>query len=196
MLAILENYFTISFVFSLKILNKYEVKKIIRGGLERTGLTNWKNANSAIVAAKDSGKTEVIILKNDELHFGSTFIFGETLVTFVSGFYAPPDSWDIEGGKTGGEFRNAGSIVIRLSFNGKSILFTGDAVGRHREDPDDVCIATEKFMIQNSDAINIDSDINIIIGNNYYLFSVPQLYITHFQYQSNNHNITFHLEII
>lgn len=144
-----------------EVLNKYEVKKIIQGGLERTSLTNWKNANTAIAAAKDSGKTEVINLKNDELHFGSTFIFGETLVTFVSGFYAPPDSWDIEGGKTGGEFRNAGSIVIRLSFKGKSILFTGDAVGRHLEDPVDVCLATEKFMTQNSDAINIDSDILI-----------------------------------
>jgi competence protein ComEC len=144
-----------------EILNEYEVKKIIRGGLERTSLTNWNNANSAIVVAKNSGETEVINLKHDELHFGSTFIFEEALVTFVSGFYAPPDSWDIEGGKTGGEFRNAGSIVIRLSFKGKSILFTGDAVGRHREDPDDVWIATEKFMIKNSDAINIDSDVLI-----------------------------------
>ncbi len=141
------------------ILAKYTVKTIIRSGLERTPGT-WVNANEAIKTAKESGTT-VINLKHDILRPGSTFIFGETLVTFICGFYAPPDRWDIKGGKTGSEFRNAGSIVVRLTHNGKSILYTGDAVGRHIDDLPDTLIATEKFMVDNSDAIIIDSDVLI-----------------------------------
>ena len=59
------------------------------------------------------------------------------------------------------EFRNAGSVVIRLKYKGKSILFTGDAVGRHIDDPEDALIASEKFMIENSEVIKIDSDVLI-----------------------------------
>ena len=44
------------------------------------------------------------------------------------------------------KFRNAGSIVIRLHYKGKSILFAGNAVGRHIGDPDTTLISTEKFM--------------------------------------------------
>lgn len=141
------------------ILGKYKVKTIIRGGLERQTNT-WTNADKAIKSAENSGETKVINLKRDHLPFGSKFNFGETLITFVSGFYAPPVEWGIKG-KTSGEFRNAGSIVIQLSYKGKSILYTGDAVGRDIGDPAGTLIATEKFMVDNADTIGIDSDVLI-----------------------------------
>jgi competence protein ComEC len=40
-------------------------------------------------------------------------------------------------------------------------LYTGDAVGRHLEDPADALIASEKFVVNNADAILIDSDVLI-----------------------------------
>ena len=141
-----------------KIFENYAVKKVIRTGLERTTGT-WTNANKAINDARVAGTTTVYNLKHDAINFGSTFRYGDTLITFVAGFYQPEPDWDIKGGATGSEFRNAGSIVVRLSFNGKSILYTGDAVGRHLEDPDDALIATERFMVENADAIKIDSDV-------------------------------------
>jgi len=144
-----------------EIFQAYTVREVIRGGLERTTTNTWNRANNTIRAASQSGDTEVYNLKSDTINFGSTFFYDDVRLTFVSGFYAPPDDWEIIGGKTGSEFRNAGSIVIRLSFNGKSILFTGDAVGRHIGDDNDALIASEKFMVDNADAIKIDSNVLI-----------------------------------
>ena len=76
----------------------------------------------------------------------------------VCGFHEPPDDWDIKGTS---EKRNAGSIVMRLQYAGKSVLFTGDTVGRHIGDSTEVCIAAEKFMVDNSSVITIDSDVMI-----------------------------------
>ncbi len=139
--------------------NQWTVTRVLRGGLERTGSNTWVRANNAIRAA--SGTTLDINLRFFEFPMGSTYRFGETYITMVSGFYAPPDDWDIQGGPTGGEFRNAGSIVIRLYFAGRTILFTGDAVGRHIGDPVDAIIASERFMVENSAVIPIDSDVLI-----------------------------------
>jgi len=140
-----------------QILNKYKVNTVIYGGLERT-TTNWKQANAEINKAGASGRSKVINLKHDELHIGSTFFFKDTLVTFVSGFYTPPDHWNID---SDSEFKNAGSIIIRLSYHDKSILFTGDAVGRHIGDPSEALRATEKFIVNNKNAIKINSDVLI-----------------------------------
>ena len=83
---------------------------------------------------------------------------GDAFVTTVCGFGTPPKDWDLNNKS---EKRNAGSIVIRLYYKGKSILICGDAVGRHIDDPADACIATEKFMVDMSEVITIDSDVII-----------------------------------
>lgn len=144
-----------------KVIDKYNVKRVLRGGLERTSSNTWVRGNQAISDASDSGETLDVNLKFTEFPMGATYKFGDAFVTMVSGFYAPPDDWDISGGKSGSEFRNAGSIVIRIQFGNKSILFTGDAVGRHINDPNDSLIASEKFMVDNSDVIKISSDVLI-----------------------------------
>ena len=78
---------------------------------------------------------------------GSTYRFGAAYVTMISGFDWPPGDWDLINLS---ERRNAGSIVIRLQFAGRSILFAGDAVGRHIGDPPDSLIASERFMVENA----------------------------------------------
>jgi competence protein ComEC len=139
------------------ILNKCTVKKIIRGGFERVGTPTWEAANSAMWAAVAAG-TLVINLRYFEFPMGATYKLGDTYLTMVSGFHEPPAEWGLT---DEGEIHNAPSIVMRLYFKGKSILYAGDAVGRHRKDPVDAIIATEKFMVDNAPVITIDSDVLI-----------------------------------
>ncbi len=68
-----------------------------------------------------------------------------------------PAGWGLSGAKE----RNGGSIVIRLLYKGKSVLFCGDAVGRYEDHANNECIATEKFMVENAGVITIDSDVII-----------------------------------
>jgi len=77
---------------------------------------------------------------------------------YLSGFHEPPAEWGLEGS----EFLNAGSIVIRVSYQGHSILFTGDAVGREEGSAnDEPAIATERFLIDNSAHRPIQSEVLI-----------------------------------
>ena len=111
----------------------------------------------AITAASATDGCISINLRYFEYPMGATYRFGDVFVTMVCGFHKPPASWGLSGAKE----RNGGSIVIRLVYKNKSILFCGDAVGRYKGDPNDVCIATEKFMVENLSVIAIDSDVII-----------------------------------
>lgn len=139
------------------ILNEYQVKKIIWSGFERPTIGTWNDVNQAI---NDEGGAEIINLKTDSLAIGSTEMYGQTYVTFVSGFHVPPDDWGFLP-TNASEYRNAGSIVIRIVYKGKSILLTGDMIGRHEEGnhPEHHVIAAEKFVLDNRFAVPIDSDV-------------------------------------
>jgi competence protein ComEC len=140
-----------------EICDAYSVKRILHTGFKRTSGT-WETADKAV---KDEVKYEGALdinLSYYELLPGGTYFFGETYITMVAGFHEPPDEWDLIGDR---EIRNSVSIVIRLQYKGKSVLFTGDTVGRHIDDPVDAHIAAEKFMVDNSKFIIIDSDVII-----------------------------------
>ncbi|WP_438479706.1 ComEC/Rec2 family competence protein [Oleiharenicola lentus] len=138
-----------------EILDDYRVKRIIHSGYRRTTDT-WKAANQAILDEEKYDGAKNIDLSQTELVPGSSFRIGDATAVMVSGFHKPPADWDI---KTQGEERNAGSVVVRLVYGKKSVLLCGDAVGRHIEDADDVCLAAEKFMVDNAEAVTIDSDV-------------------------------------
>lgn len=140
-----------------EILSSFQVGIVIRTGLERTTNT-WRAADAAIAEAVANHGTQEINLKDDDFSFGTVFELGEATITVVSGFHEPPDDWDISGTS---EERNAGSIVVRLEYAGRSILFTGDIVGRHLGDPPDTLLGSEKFIIDNGDTVSIDSDVVI-----------------------------------
>lgn len=140
-----------------EILDAYRVHRVLRTGLKRSTST-WKDADEAIKLERANEGCIDINLSYFEYPSGATYRFGDTFVTMVCGFGSPPSDWDLN---STSEKRNAVSIVIRLLFEGKSILFTGDAVGRHIGDPSDALIATEKFMIEMSPVVEIDSDVLI-----------------------------------
>ena len=144
-----------------EILEQYSVKTIIRPGLPRD--TNaWYQARTAIRNAEKNG-AEVINLAKTAVPTGKTFRYGDTRVVFVSGFSRPPERW---GKLTSSEFNNAGSVVVRVVFADRSILFTGDAVGL-KLCKKDLCeeptrmIATEKHMVENASEVPINSDVLI-----------------------------------
>ena len=143
-----------------EILGAYQVSKIIRPGKKATALQGdaviWEEADKAI----RSEGAEVLDLSEQDVPAGTRFQFGATTLTLVSGFSLPPEEW---GELQPAHARNSGSIVIRLEFAGRSVLFTGDAIGcEHYEiDECDQTLATEKYMLDNSDSVRIKSDVII-----------------------------------
>jgi len=141
-----------------EICDAYRVKRIIRSGFKRSTGT-WRDADSAIKMERETDNCIDINLRYFEFPHGATYRFEDVFVTMVCGFHTPPEEWGVKKGTA--EYRNAGSIVIRLQYRDKSILFCGDTVGRHIGDPDDTCIVAENFMVENASVIKIDSDVLI-----------------------------------
>jgi len=135
-----------------EILNRYDVRRVIRAGMLRDSQT-WNNANNAIV-----GDPDVLDINLAQVEFpgGATYRFGDVFVTVICGFSSPPEDWDVSGTS---ELRNAGSIVVRITYAGSSILLCGDAVGRHNGQVADESIATELHMLQAADVIPIRSQV-------------------------------------
>lgn len=140
-----------------EICDAYDVKRVIRSGLERSSGT-WRDADAAIRLEKERHGCIDINLKDFEFPPGGTYRFGDTFVTMVFGLHKPPEDWT---GLSQAEERNATSIVMRLVYKGRSILFCGDTVGRHIGAPENQLIAAEKAMIDNAVVIPIDSDVMI-----------------------------------
>lgn len=141
------------------ILEEYQVNKIIWSGFERPGVGTY---DDLVVALENEPGAEIINLGDNPLPLGTTWIYGNTYVTFVSGFSVPPVDWGFTPSMSS-EYRNAGSIVMRVTNLGKSILMTGDMIGRHETDhfPEDGIIAAEAFVLKNRFAVPIDSDVLI-----------------------------------
>lgn len=135
-----------------QILTHYDVRRVLRAGLSRDSRT-WRDVNAAIEANPNSLDLNLAKL---EYPSGATYRFGEVFVTVVCGFSAPPEEWDLDGSS---EFRNAGSIVVRVTYAGSSVLFCGDAVGRHNGQAEDTTLATELYMLEAKDVIPLRADV-------------------------------------
>ena len=70
---------------------------------------------------------------------GESWALGDATVTFLSGFAELPQGWDVGAPSSSDRFesksRNAVSIVVRLDYDGRAILYGGDAVGRKDDAP-------------------------------------------------------------
>ena len=146
-----------------RILNEFQVRKIIRSGFRREDTATWRNANGGVgvEATKDA---TIINLQTSELTPGTEIELGLATVTLVAGW----GEWTASG-PTPSEKRNAISIVAKLTFGANSILLTGDTVGRRLTDPDDACKDAEKFMVENASDVPIESQVLVVPhhgGNN------------------------------
>lgn len=141
-----------------ELFNEYRVQRVLRTGFERVGTNTWEDHRDAILAASGQGLTHDVNLAEVTLPHGTTYTFGDATVTYLAGFHEPPDDW----GLSGSESRNGNSIVVRLDYQGRSVLFTGDAVGLvEASAPDAPAIATERYLIEHREERPIDADVLI-----------------------------------
>jgi competence protein ComEC len=136
-----------------EICDVYSVKQIIHSSKSRNTQA-WRDAEEAIDGEPGVDEWD---LAEKPIEPGHVIDVGSpgVKVTLVCGFNEPPADWDVDNES---ERNNAGSIVLRIEYKTKSILFCGDAVGRHNGAAENQCIAAEKFMCDNT-AVRIASDV-------------------------------------
>jgi len=69
-------------------------------------------------------------LKDSPLTPGETFTFGDVKLVTIFGLHKPRPEWGFTPSNHDNEFYNSPSIVVRLDYCGKSVLFCGDTIGR------------------------------------------------------------------
>jgi competence protein ComEC len=139
-----------------RILAEKNVRYTILAGEPRTTAT-WRSFTGALADQVKAGGS-VFNLQSMPLVPGTTLSIGEAIVTLVAGW----PRWDGPG-LTASERLNAISIVVRLDYRGRSVLFTGDTVGRRLTDDDDACKDAEKVMVDrhNAGEVSLKSDVLI-----------------------------------
>lgn len=143
-----------------EILGRYTVRRILRTGFRRPGITTWEQTNRAIAEEVLSEGASVRSLSTHPLSPPETIPLGEATVTLLAGW----DRWDQGQGLSEAERRNAVSIVMRLDYGGASILYAGDTVGRRIGDPAGVCLDAEAWMVANHDAGRASLRADVIIA--------------------------------
>src|SRR5882672_7103594 len=150
------------------ICKNYKVKRIIYSGLMKPVKSNpttptlaWANAVRAIKKESTTDGCDAISLATRKLVPGTTHTFGEVKVMMVFGLSKPPPEWGFSTTTHEAEFYNAGSIVVRLEFKNRSILFAGDSIGRLGGHATSECIAAEHAMVTNAPHVTIASDVLI-----------------------------------
>src|ERR1041385_502947 len=133
-----------------EILQNYPVKKVVWTGYERSMTST--DLPTGVFKSLDSTLKSQPSIENINLNEKDSIIkpgikahFGNVTLTFLCGFGKPLDEWGLS---DKAEKINSVSIVMKLDYSGKSVLFCGDAVGRHSDDMDPYAlIATEKYLI-------------------------------------------------
>lgn len=134
-----------------QVIRDYDVKKVLWTGYEASmagGSTTAAYTRLITQLESHQGTENVNLHERDSIITpGNQFQIGATRFTFLCGFGSPHPDWT---GLDKAEKLNGVSIVMKLEFGGKSVLFTGDAVGRHRDSQEDVLLATEHFLVNNA----------------------------------------------
>lgn len=146
------------------VLKYWKVRKNVRTGWEgnRPG-TYWAFRRALEDSVADNG-TEDFVIGNGSPAHGETWALGDAQITFLSGFAALPAGWDVgvppsNEDRFESKSRNAVSIVVRLTYGDRAILFGGDAVGRTDKAPWSQNLGTEKYLLDHSAERPIAADI-------------------------------------
>ncbi len=139
------------------IAREHPIRTALRPGIERETKV-WKQAEAALrVEALTQGMQDVP-LTDTEIPPGTEYKLGSAKATVLIGYGTPPTTWVLVDES---ERHNAGSIVVRLTYKDKSVLFTGDTVGRHIGDESNACRAAEARMVARADKFPLKSDVLI-----------------------------------
>ena len=142
------------------ILDDFRVRQIISTGFRRDDTAGWRQLNDAIGDEAKQDAT-VINLQTTSLVPGTKLQIGPATLTLVFGL----GRWTASSLETS-EMRNVISIVTRLEYQGRAVLFTGDAVGRRRGSASSSCEDAERMMVDRhnltgSDRVAISADVLI-----------------------------------
>ncbi|MCA9671400.1 MAG: MBL fold metallo-hydrolase [Myxococcales bacterium] len=103
----------------------------------------WRRALAALRAESRRGMVDMD-LHRTPLPGGTLYRFGDAAVQVITGYGRPPSRWQLQNES---ERNNAGSIVVRVVFDNRAILLTGDSVGRNIGDASSACRAAEREVV-------------------------------------------------
>jgi beta-lactamase superfamily II metal-dependent hydrolase len=138
------------------IIRNYKVKKVLWTGYERSMISTAESTDAytrlkTVLDNPPYALEDINLNERDStITPGTQLTFGEASLTFLCGFGQPEADWPLQ---TNAERLNAVSIMMKLSFKGNSVLFCGDAVGRHIGDPANALLGTEKFVVEKASAL-------------------------------------------
>jgi len=146
------------------IIINYNVKTVYQTGygIENPKKDSTKTFKSFGRAMMNSTSTKDVNLNKlgKDIEPGTEINIGDVKVNFLCGFGKPLDKWLIDKKNKEG-LANSTSIVMRVEYKNKSILFCGDAVGWDEELTEDTVIATESFIVENVPEALIKCDVLI-----------------------------------
>lgn len=154
------------------ILGDKHAKMIVHPGDDHKPVTGKiSSARGAIEQEKMSGatvwnlKAEALADDNDAAIARRKVSLGSATATIIAGWgdarglLAPGERLE------DGERNNAVSVVVRFEYAGRSVLLTGDTVGRHIEDVPSSCGYAEKFMVEHAGRWPLKSD--VLVGQHH-----------------------------
>lgn len=139
------------------ICEEYRVRRVLRTGYRRERIRPWDAADAAIQAEVENDGCQDVRLTLYAFPRGGTYRVGDAFVQFVAGWKEPPEEWGF--GSSGSEHRNSVSIVAKLTYRNRSVLFAGDTVGRETDGEIDECIAAELSMVGWDEAVPLKADV-------------------------------------
>lgn len=158
------------------ILPAYPPEQLIYTGRQGTALKDvWPAVVKALSIfeknAKTQGKKLIRNLRDDPLpntlkpqQAPLEIPLGSAKATFVAGWYNWPYGNEPKASLSLAEKNNVVSIVVKFTYAGKSVLLTGDTIGRKAGDDADACRYAEKWMAEQG---NVPLKSDVLIGEHH-----------------------------
>lgn len=139
-----------------EILGAFDVHQIIHTGSVREDAGNWRAMMDSLAVEVRHHQASARSLATVPIVPGEKIDLGDATLTLVAGWHEWP-----EPGLSEAEARNVISIVARLDYAGRSVLLTGDAIGRRLNDPSEACKDAEAIMVERhrSHVVSLASDV-------------------------------------
>lgn len=148
-----------------QICDRYKIRNILRTGFLRDGTYRARSREAIEKEIRNDGAVDHNQAESTRLSPGAQFAVGEAKFTVLSGFGKPLAPWWSQFEEPRGDEINSISIVLRLDYRGRSVLFTGDAVGKHSNSPEPR--STERYLLDNQDKPNRSLKSDVIIASHH-----------------------------